>query len=287
MRPLKNDPAPSRWAWRLERLMLTPGFRFALRVGLPFTLTFALASWQLSRPEVQDYVQTAIADVRTGIEQRPEFMVNLMAIDGVDDKLAQTIRETLPVDLPASSFDLDLEALRLQLVEMDPVKSVAIRIRAGGVLHLDVAPRIPVVIWRTPEGLFLLDDEGETVKRISYRTERPDLPVVAGERADGSVSEALKLFEAAGPLGERVRGLVRMGERRWDVVLDRGQRILLPEEGAMFALERVIALDAVNEVLARDVARIDMRLKARPTIKMQARATEERWRIREMNQKSE
>lgn len=287
MRPMKNDPAPSRLAWRMERLMLTPVFRFALRVGVPFVLTFGLASWQLSRPEVQDYVQSSIAQARAGIEQRPEFMVNLMAIEGADDALAAVIRETLPVDLPTSSFDLDLEALRQQLADMDPVKQATLRIKAGGVLEVKVIPRVPVVIWRTPEGLILLDAEGALVKTISYRTERPDLPVIAGERADLSVAEAMALLEAAGPLGARVRGLVRMGERRWDVVLDRGQRILLPEENALAALERAIALDAANDVLARDVARIDLRLSARPTVKMQARATEERWRIRDETLQSE
>ena len=35
----KADPAPSRWAWRMQRLMLTPGFRLALRAGVPFCVT--------------------------------------------------------------------------------------------------------------------------------------------------------------------------------------------------------------------------------------------------------
>ncbi|MFC6759445.1 hypothetical protein ACFQFQ_08000 [Sulfitobacter porphyrae] len=33
---VKADPAPSRWAWRMQRLMLTPGFRLMLRAGVPF-----------------------------------------------------------------------------------------------------------------------------------------------------------------------------------------------------------------------------------------------------------
>ena len=44
-----------------------------------------------------------------------------------------------------------------------------------------------------------------------------------------------------------------MGERRWDVVLDRDQRILLPETGPVPALERVIALDKAEHLLDRDI----------------------------------
>ena len=67
------------------------------------------------------------------------------------------------------------------------------------------------------------------------------------------------------------------------MVLDRDQRILLPTKGAVRALERALALDGVDEVLARDVARVDLRLSDRPTVRMNSGATEEWWRIRQMN----
>ena len=79
-----------------------------------------------------------------------------------------------------------------------------------------------------------------------------------------------------------MRGLVRMGERRWDVVLDRGQRILLPEANPVRALERVIVLDEVQETLARDVVVVDMRLAARPTLRMSENAVEEWWQVTRM-----
>jgi len=90
------------------------------------------------------------------------------------------------------------------------------------------------------------------------------------------VAQALELVEAARPLGERLRGLVRMGARRWDVVLDRDQRIMLPEQAPLRALERVIALEQAQDILSRDVARIDMRLERRPTVQMTNEAAEER-----------
>ncbi|MDB4092115.1 cell division protein FtsQ, partial [bacterium] len=92
--------------------------------------------------------------------------------------------------------------------------------------------------------------------------------------------EARNLMKVAAPLGTRLKGLVRMGERRWDVVLDRGQRIMLPEQEPARALERVIALNQVQDVLERDLARVDMRLAHRPTIRMNENALKELWRIK-------
>ncbi|MEO9573999.1 MAG: cell division protein FtsQ/DivIB [Tateyamaria sp.] len=279
----RSDPAPSRWSWRMQRLMLTPVFRFGLRAGLPFAITLGTATWFLSDPVNQAAIRDTVAEARTSIEQRPEFMVNLMAIDGADNALDAAIRQAVPLDFPVSSFDLDPNAMRARILEMPPVKEATVRIRPGGVLQVDITPRVPVAIWRTAEGLTLVDGTGAKVGLIDRRGLRPELPVIAGEGAPKHVGEALALMEAGAPLGARLRGLVRLGDRRWDVVLDRDQRILLPAEDAVRAFERALALDAVDEILARDVARVDLRLSDRPTVRMNATATEEWWRIRQMN----
>lgn len=278
----KADPAPSRWAWRLQRLMLTPGFRFGLRVGAPFVIALAGGTYWLSDPARQARITDQVAEVRASIEERPEFMVQMMAIDGAPQTVAEDVRAVVPLDFPLSSFDLDLEQIRLTITALDPVKEASVRVRPGGILQVDVVPRVPVAIWRQPEGLTLIDATGQHIDTIARRALRPDLPLVAGEGANHDVAEALALIDAAAPLGPRLRGVVRMGERRWDVVLDRNQRILLPEAGAVRALERVIALEGAQDVLSRDVARVDMRLAKRPTVRMNKAATQEWWRIKEI-----
>lgn len=270
------DPAPSRWAWRMQRLMLTPGIRLGLRAGIPFCITLLAGTWYLSDEGRRGAIEEAVAEARASIETRPEFMVNLMAIDGAKDELATYIRETLPLEFPISSFDLDLDLMRAKVTEISAVKSASVRIRPGGVLQIDVTQREAVVLWRNENGLALVDETGAYVAAATSRYARPDLPLIAGEGADDHVPEALALIQAADPLGERLRGLVRMGERRWDVVLDRDQRILLPEVEPLRALERVIALEGAQDILTRDVARVDMRLARRPTVQMTSEAAEER-----------
>lgn len=281
--PSKADPAPSRWSWRMQRLMLTPGFRFALRVGLPFTVSLLAGTIYLSDEGRRASALQLVADARASIEERPEFMVKLMAIDGASDRLASEIRTALPLEFPLSSFDLDLPQLRQQVTALNGVRQADVRIRPGGVLQIDVTPRVPVAVWRSEAGLALVDETGTHVAAIDSRLDYPDLPLIAGEGAADHVPQALRLISAANVLGERLRGLVRVGGRRWDVVLDRDQKIMLPEEEALQALERVIALEGAQEVLTRDVARVDMRLAARPTVRMNEEATREWWHIRQLS----
>ncbi|MEP2532761.1 cell division protein FtsQ/DivIB [Shimia sp.] len=279
----RSDPAPSRWSYRLQRLMLTPLFRLFLRFVLPCALVAGAALVWLSDQSRVDKLMMAYNDIRTEIATRPEFMVNAMAIDGASKSIAEDIREIMPIDFPTSSFDLNLPEIQDRISELPAIARASVRVRPGGILQIEVAERDPVILWRTYDGLALVDVEGYITGPARARTLHPAMPLMAGAGADRAVEEALQLFAAAGPLASRVRGLVRVGERRWDVVLDREQRILLPEVGAVQALERVIALSDAQEMLERNLLVVDMRLATRPTIRLAEAAVEEWWRISQLS----
>jgi cell division protein FtsQ len=275
-----RDPAPSRLAYRLNRWLLTPMFRRFLFAGLPAALLVGAGVGYFAEEARRDAIVNAFAEVRRSIEQRPEFMVKIMAIDGASDEVAAAIREIVPVNFPISSFELDLPMVRAQVQSLDAVKRADVRVRAGGVLQVDVVERVPAIVWRSSTALELLDAEGRRVGGLAARSDRSDLPLIAGTGADAAVPEALRLIEAAEPVADRMRGLLRVGERRWDVVLDRDQRILLPEAGAVEALEQVLALDGARDLLARNVTVVDMRLPHRSTLRLDTHAVEELRRVR-------
>ncbi|NNJ69033.1 MAG: FtsQ-type POTRA domain-containing protein [Boseongicola sp.] len=267
MRSLR-DPAPSRLAYRLNRLMLTPRFRTFLRYGLPVLIIASIGAFWASDADRRQDMGDRVAEVRRQIQERPEFMVHMMAVEDVSDTVAADIRSLLALDFPQSSFDLDLDAIRGQVETLDAVASAAVQIRGGGVLSIIVTEREPAIIWRTSQGLTLLDAEGNRVSAITARADRPSLPLIAGQSADAAVQEALTLIALADPIAPRLRGLLRVGERRWDLVLDRGQHIQLPETDAASALKKVIALDGAQDLLARDIAAIDFRNPRRPVLRL-------------------
>ncbi|PKQ12833.1 MAG: cell division protein FtsQ [Alphaproteobacteria bacterium HGW-Alphaproteobacteria-1] len=281
MRPLipRTDPAPSRLSYRLERMRLTPIYRRLFRLGAPVLLIAGLVGGYLADAEKRAALGERFADVRRQIETRPEFMVHLMAVEGASASVQEDIHEIFPYDLPASSFDLDLQEIRDLLEDLPAVARANVRIRQGGTLAIEITERVPVALWRTRAGIDVLDATGAVIASINDRAERPDLPVLSGAGADRAVAQALDILAATRALKEPVRGLVRMGERRWDLVLADGKRVLLPEAEPVRALERVIVLDKSNDMLERDLVTIDMRLGARPTVRLSAAATEEWWRI--------
>ena len=267
-RPVRRDPAPSRWAYRAQRLWLTPAFRAALRVGAPSLLAVTIIAAVLASADRRAAITGVFAGIVDSFQQRPEFMVTALSVDGASVELSERIRATLGLKLPVSSFDIDLAAARARIETIDAVAAAEIRVRSGGLLEVRVTEREPALIWRRGTGLVLLDETGRRVDNLAFRNERSDLPVIAGDGAELAVPEALEILAAAKPILPRIRGLVRMGERRWDVVLDRGQRILLPVTEPVVALERMIALDEAQDLLDRDVIAVDLRLRDRPVLRL-------------------
>ena len=269
-----RDPAPSKLGYRYQRLMLTPGFRGTVRIGVPLLLIAAIAGSWYSKPENRAELAASIAETKQSFQQRPQFMVQTMDVTGGDAVAMAEVKALLPTEFPFSSFDIDLEKTRADIEALDPIKSASVRVGQGGTLEVALNPRVPVALWRDGATLRLIDADGVQSGQITARAERLDLPLIAGDGAEENIAEALMLFDAAGPLIDRVRGLVRMGERRWDMVLDRDQRILLPSDNPVAALDRVIALNDAQDMLNRDVAVVDMRNTDRPTLRMNEEAAD-------------
>lgn len=279
--PLQRaDPSPSRAMYRLNRMWLTPAVRHFVRVGLPILLIAAFVGGWLANEGRRESLVAAVVSVRTAIENRPAFQVRSISVQSRSPEVAQGVEQLLDVRFPISSFNLDLAALRETAEALDAVNRASLQVRSGGVLEVVIEERMPAMIWRNGSGLDLIDAGGFRVARLGNRAARADLPLIAGTGAPDAIAEARQLWAAAGPLQPRMRGLLRVGERRWDVVLDRGQRLLLPATGAIGALERVLALDMAEGLLSREVQVVDLRNPTRPTLRLSPEAMDELTRIR-------
>ena len=211
----RRDPAPSRLQYRLTRLWLRPRFRRTVNFGVPM-LAGVLAAWTvMAQYDLRGRVVGLVEQAREAIVQRPQFTITEISVPDVSKDLAEAIRVAAFVRLPASSLELDVNAVRDRIESLNAVERARVRALASGVLEIRAIERVPVVVWRSAAGLELLDQNGVRVAEVDSRVRRPDLPLIAGAGAETHVPEALALLAETRPVAERLRGLVRMGERRW------------------------------------------------------------------------
>lgn len=263
----RPGPGPSRTAYRLSRIWMKARVRRAA-LALPLVVVALIAARLAADPEVRAMLAERRDAVIAALSQRPEFAVRDLRVIGASERLTGEIRRAADLAPNASSLTIDVDVVQASVAAMGGVRSARVKLGPDGVLLIAVDERAPEALWRDDEGrLWLADRQGVAIALAGPRAGHPKLPVVIGEGAQAAMEEALALFRAAPDLHERLRAFVRVGERRWDLVLDRDLRIMLPADHPLAALARVMALHYGEELLDRDLAAIDMRLGARPTLR--------------------
>ena len=86
------------------------------------------------------------------------------------------------------------------------------------------------------------------------------LPLVVGPGAPENAAALLDQLAAQPALRSRVVAAVRVGERRWNLRLNNGADVLLPEGAEVAAMARLMELQSSQALLDRPLQMLDMRL---------------------------
>ena len=272
---VRKRPGPSKLTYRLSRAWAKPIIRNAALVYLPL-IALAIAGWRVAADDGwRGMIEARILSVVEQIAARPEFAVRGVAVFGGSDALQADVRRALDIQPGMSSLKLDVEELRLRVEALGAVETATVQFDPQGTLRITVVERIAVVLFRrTDGGLVMLDKNGVEIGPAERRADHPELPVIRGPGAQDRVGEVIALLGGAPGIVPRLRALIRVGERRWNLELDRGMTIKLPETGGVEALSRIMALHYGEELLDRDIEVIDMRLPERPALRMKPEAAE-------------
>ena len=266
------DKPQSIWTYKLQRFWLTPVYRSMVRVGIPaFLIAFFVMAF-VSKPENRVFFYETIQDVQVSVASRPEGIIQTLTIEGASPLVQQDIRRNLFGVLPASDLELDLLELRQSLEEFPTIESVGVSVSSGGLLQVQVNEVPAAYVWRGMEGLKLISSRGIVLRSISNRAEFEDLPLIAGNGAIDALEEVDIILKASAPITGRLRGLVRIGQRRWNLVLVGDQTIALPEENPSQVLSQIIVLNAVQDLFERDIFLLDFRNPKRPTLRLRPQA---------------
>jgi cell division protein FtsQ len=145
-----------------------------------------------------------------------------------------------------------------------------------GRLHVSVTERDAFALWQKDGKVSVIAADGTVLEPyIARRFAR--LPLVVGAGAETKARAFLAVLDGYPLLRDRMRAAVLVAERRWNLKLDNGIDVRLPETEVVQALDTLIRLDREKKLLSRDVTAIDLRLPDRVTVRL----SDEAWAARE------
>ncbi len=201
------------------------------------------------------------------VNSHPRLAVTNVKIEGASPDISREIAKIIKNQYGLAAGFGKLNDLRQAMIELPAIRDVTISLESTGRLIIITEEITPVVLLER-NGQFLTLDVDATVLTVSdRRSKHRILPLIAGEGAENHIEEALGIFGVSPKLFSMTRGLVRIGQRRWDMVLDQGRVAKLPEENPALSVSKLMALDRSEDILSLDIAVIDLRNPNRITIR--------------------
>ena len=259
MKQTKSYPRPSKIRYRLERVWLRLWLRkliIYLSIILVFS-TFCIVIFVYSNDwiklnEYKNYFKNYIFE-------RPELSVSKLEIKTANLDLVNQINAILKLSFPINSIKLDINHIQKIINQIDSVESSNVRINDSGVLLVEVIERKPVAVYRENDDLALIDLKGYKINNIFSRNDRKDLPLIVGTGGNYQVKEALEIYQLLSIYLNEIRGLIRIGERRWDIIFKNNKRIKLSEKYPKRSLRNFLSSDKSYLISSNDFVIIDLR----------------------------
>jgi cell division protein FtsQ len=123
-------------------------------------------------------------------------------------------------------------------------------------------------VWQF-QGKFVLIDRAGQVVADQDLSAFGQLPLVVGAGAPAAAAGLLDLLGSRPDLSSRVIAAVRVGERRWNLRLNTGADVLLPEGQEEAALNKLAELQSSIALLDRPLQSVDLRLPDRLVVRPQ------------------
>jgi cell division protein FtsQ len=251
-----NDrPAKWRLLLRRHKRLLRPAACGAVALMLGMT------AYGMLRPAPGGTLST-VRERIGGVLAAAGLRVTNIVIQGRANTPEPLLRAAIGVSKGDPILSFSVEDARKRIEELSWVEHATVERRLPGTMVGNLKARRPFAIWQNQGRFVLIDRDGQVVADQDVANFRK-LPLIVGPGAPAAAAPLLDALTAHPALQARVTAAVRVGERRWNLRMDSGADVMLPEGHETVALDRLMQLQQDHVILDRPLVAIDMRLPDR------------------------
>jgi len=259
----------ARWGSRMARL--PPGIGIA---GSVLLLVATLGYGVVAGGHVADVIAW-LKDARDEAANSAGFRIAAVSLTGPKEVSREEVLTTARVTGRASLLFLDADAARARLMANPWIADAAVLKLYPDRLQITVTERQAFALWQEDGRVSVIAADG-TVLEPFVEDRYRDLPLVVGHGAGKQAKDFLAVVARYPEIRSVLRASVMVAQRRWNLRLNNGIDVRLPEGDVAPALDRLIALDREKKLLSREIASVDLRLPDRVTVRLSDGAAQER-----------
>ncbi len=261
--PRKQKPAKRSVAHKTESGRagwVIPGLRIGTFVGI-FAVALGGPTWLWRSGWIADSWREARVSAVT-VSAEIGLTVKEVLLEGRTHAPRAGVLKALGLKIGDPIMGFDIALVRDRIEALPWIESAAVERRLPGVVRVRIVEREPIALWQRKGVLSLIGRDGVPITNLKLGRFR-DLLVIVGRDAPRHATNLLVMLASEPALRKRVRAAVRVGARRWNLRLDNGIDVRLPENEAAAAWARLADLDRRHGLLGNDIDTIDLRIPDR------------------------
>ncbi len=265
--------ACGRWIMRVARKVarLPPGFGLA---GSALLLVGALGYGVVAGGHVPEVVD-CLKDARDQIANAVGFRIAAISLSGPKEVSREDVLTTAGVTGHASLLFLDADAARSRLIANPWIADAAVLKLYPDRLQITITERQAFALWQEGGRVSVIAADGTVLEPFVEDRYRA-LPLVVGKGAERQGKDFLAIIDRYPTIRAALRASILVAERRWNLRLENGIDVRLPESDVEQALDRLVELDRDKKLLSRDIVAVDLRLPDRVTVRLSDTAAQAR-----------
>lgn len=238
--------------------------RRSLGLARIFTLWGATAAllflpvlfWWSEYPQI---ISTAVTNGFHAVSQNLGFKVTEVLVEGRHHIPSETLLEAATIKRGESIFLSTPQEVKDRLEDITWIRQATVRRQLPNTLYLIIEERKPIALWQHHKRHFLVDGDGIIIGN-QIPAEFSKLMILVGDDAPVHAPFLLKILEKFPDLKQLITGIVRVGNRRWDLQLNGAIEVKLPETNMEEALIRLSLLLKNRTLDPTEINYIDLRV---------------------------
>lgn len=239
------------------------------RIGVAATVLMLLGSAALGivKGGHVDEFTAALSDARNALANSAGFRIKTVVINGRKQLSQDEVLAIGGVNGRSSLLFLDADTVRNQLKANPWIADATVLKFYPSQLQIDIVERSAFALWQLDGHLSVIADDGAVLE--PYVTRRfVSLPLVVGKGAETRAKDFLALLAHYPQVQSATKAVIFVGQRRWNLRLNDGLDVKLPENDVADALAKLSKLDQEDKLFSRDIVAIDMRLPDRLVVQL-------------------
>ena len=262
-----NDPAPSRLAYKINRLL----YRFWFKLLL--IIVFLTSSVLLAKKVLYKNIDLN-AEIRFLSEESSalykgltELTISKILVKGAQEPLKKEIIILVQNAATEGFSALKAQALREKIQDINKVEKAFVKFSTDGLVNVEVIQRKEAVVYFNNQLYEVLDSNGVILSIKQDNKGLSSFPLLVGKGGQKKINELLSLVNKLGSYQSEVLCYEWVGERRWDVHMKNDLVFKLPENNLSKGLEVMLTFLYEKNKLLKPLISVDLRNVDQPIIK--------------------